>query len=161
MHQLFLELAKDLCARTHRLRTPFSRILASVRIASTSRTKLLRHVQHGRGVTWANGGESRSGLSDKPVEIEREVPSNGSFDPPVMTTILTEALQNSFSGLRQAMEWNRVLMRGALGFSVLRFWSFFRSVFRFLHRKTSVFRFWCMLRFAVFPFFSIWFSVFG
>ena len=54
MHQLFLELAKDLCARTHRLRTPFSRILASVRIASTSRTKLLRHVQHGRGVTWAN-----------------------------------------------------------------------------------------------------------
>ena len=54
-----------------------------------------------------------------------------------------------------------VLMRGALGFSVLQFWPFFRSVFRFLHRKTSVFRFWCLLRFAVFPFFSIWFSVFG
>ena len=42
--------------------------------------------------------------------------------------------------------------RGALGFSVLRFWPFFRSVFRFLHRKTSVFRFWCLLRFAVFHF---------
>ena len=70
------------------------------------------------------------------------------------------------------------LRRGALGFSVLRFWPFFRSVFRFLHRKTSVFRFWCMLRFAVLPFlafvfrfsakiqavfriwYPIWFSVF-
>ena len=50
-----------------------------------------------------NGGK-RSELSDQPVGIEREVPSNGSFDPTVMTTILTEALQNSFSGLRQAME---------------------------------------------------------
>ena len=39
-----------------------------------------------------NGGK-RSEFSDKPVEIEREVPSNGSFDPTVMTTILTEALQ--------------------------------------------------------------------
>ena len=33
------------------------------------------------------------------------------------------------------------LVRGALGFSVLRFWLFFRSVFRFLLQKTSVFRF--------------------
>ena len=40
--------------------------------------------------------------------------------------------------------------RGALGFSVLRFWLFFRSVFRF----------WWSLRFADFSFFSIWFSVF-
>ena len=47
--------------------------------------------------------------------------------------------------------------RGALGFSVLRFWPFFRSVFRFLHRKTSVFRFWCMLRFAVFSFLTFGF----
>ena len=50
--------------------------------------------------------------------------------------------------------------RGALGFSVLRFCLFFRSVFRFLLQKTSVFRFWWSLRFADFSFFSIWFSVF-
>ena len=37
-----------------------------------------------------------------------------------------------------------------MGFSVLRFWLFFRSVFRF----------WWSLRFADFSFFSIWFSVF-
>ena len=47
-----------------------------------------------------------------------------------------------------------------MGFSVLQFWLFFRSVFRFLCQKTSVFRFWCPLRFADFSFFSIWFSVF-
>ena len=52
------------------------------------------------------------------------------------------------------------LGRGTLGFSVLRFWLFFRSVFRFLYQKTSVFRFWCSLRFADFSFFSIRFSVF-
>ena len=51
--------------------------------------------------------------------------------------------------------------RGALGFSVLRFQLFFRSVFWFLCQKTSVFRFWCSLRFADIPFFSIWFSVFA
>ena len=51
-------------------------------------------------------------------------------------------------------------MRGALGFSVLRFWLFFRSVFWFLLQKTSVFRFWCSLRFADFSLFRIWFSVF-
>ena len=50
--------------------------------------------------------------------------------------------------------------RGALGFSVLRFWIFFWSVFRFLCQKTSVFRFSCSMRFADFSFFSIWFSVF-
>ena len=47
-----------------------------------------------------------------------------------------------------------------MGFSVLRFWLFFRSVFRFLLQKTSVFRFWWTLRFADFSFCSIWFSVF-
>ena len=48
--------------------------------------------------------------------------------------------------------------RGALGFSDIGilFW----SVFRFLCQKTSVFRFWCSMRFADFSFFSIWFSVF-
>ena len=49
---------------------------------------------------------------------------------------------------------------GALRFSVLRFWLFFRSVFRFSLQKTSVFWFWWSLRFADFSFFSIWFSVF-
>ena len=53
-----------------------------------------------------------------------------------------------------------MIRRGALGFSVLRFWLFFRSVFRFLLQKTSLFRFWWSLRFADFSFFSIWFSVF-
>ena len=42
------------------------------------------------------------------------------------------------------------------GFAVL---AIFRSVFRFLYRKTSVFRFCCSLRLADFPFFNIWFSV--
>ena len=49
---------------------------------------------------------------------------------------------------------------GTLGFSVLRFSLFFRSVFRFLCQKTSAFRFYCSLRFADFSFFRIWFSVF-
>ena len=42
------------------------------------------------------------------------------------------------------------------GFAVL---AIFRSVFRFLYPKTSVFRFWCSLRLADFPFLNIWFSV--
>ena len=45
---------------------------------------------------------------------------------------------------------NDTCKRGALGFSVLRFWLFFRSVFRF----------WWSLPFADFSFFSVWFSVF-
>ena len=40
-----------------------------------------------------------------------------------------------------------------------RFWLFFRSVFRFLCQKTSVFWFSCSLRFSDFSFFSIWFPV--
>ena len=52
-------------------------------------------------------------------------------------------------------------LRGALGFSVFRFWPFFRSVFRFLHPFPSVFRFLCLFRFAVLLCFSIRFSVFG
>ena len=42
-----------------------------------------------------------------------------------------------------------------------RFWPFFRPVFRFFHLETLVFRFLCVLRFRVFPYFSIWFLVFG
>ena len=41
-----------------------------------------------------------------------------------------------------------------------RFWIFFWSVFQFVCQKTSVFRFWCSMRFADFSFFSIWLSVF-
>ena len=40
-----------------------------------------------------------------------------------------------------------VVRRGTLGFSVLLFWQFFRSVFRFLCQKTSVFRFLCQKTF--------------
>ena len=50
-------------------------------------------------------------------------------------------------------------MRGTLGFSILRFWLFFRSVFGFCAKRLR-FRFWCSLRFAGFSFFSIWLSVF-
>ena len=47
---------------------------------------------------------------------------------------------------------------GALG--VLQLWLFLRSVFSvFVLKKTSVFRFWCYLRFANFLFLNIWFSV--
>ena len=53
-----------------------------------------------------------------------------------------------------------VVRRETLGFSVLQFWQFFRSVFRFLCQKTSVFRFWCSFRFVDFSFFSTRFSVF-
>ena len=37
------------------------------------------------------------------------------------------------------------------------FGRFLGRFIRFLHRKTSGFRFLCLLRFRVFPFFSIWF----
>ena len=50
---------------------------------------------------------------------------------------------------------------GHWDFRFLLFWLFSRSVFRFLCQNTSVFRFWCSLRFADFPYFSIWFSVFA
>ena len=52
-------------------------------------------------------------------------------------------------------------MRGALGFSVLRFWLFFWIGFSVFVPKNFGFQFWCSLRFADFPFFSIWFSVFA
>ena len=50
--------------------------------------------------------------------------------------------------------------RGALGFSVLRIWPIFDSVFRFSLLKNAVFRFWCLVRFAGFLQFNLWFSVF-
>ena len=51
------------------------------------------------------------------------------------------------------------LREGGIGFLVLRFWPFLDLFFRFLYPKTSVFRFWCSLRLADFPFLNIWFSV--
>ena len=48
-----------------------------------------------------------------------------------------------------------------MGFLVLWFWLFFRSVFLFLCQKTFIFWLWCLLQFADFPFSSIWFSVFA
>ena len=54
----------------------------------------------------------------------------------------------------------RACRKGTLGISVLRFWQFFRSVFRLLCQKTSVFWFWCSFRLGDFSFFSIRFSVF-
>ena len=50
---------------------------------------------------------------------------------------------------------------GAMGFLVLQFWLFFRSVFRFLCQKNFGFSVWCSLQFANTPFFNIWFPVFG
>ena len=53
-----------------------------------------------------------------------------------------------------------LIRRGALGFSVLRIWPIFDSVFRFSLLKIAVFRFWCLVRFAGFLKFNLWFSVF-
>ena len=47
-----------------------------------------------------------------------------------------------------------------MGFSVLRIWPIFGSVFRFSLLKIAVFRFWCFVRFADFLQFSLRFSVF-
>ena len=47
-----------------------------------------------------------------------------------------------------------------MGFSVLRIWPIFGSVFRFSHLKTAVFWFRCLGRFAGFLQFILWFSVF-
>ena len=52
------------------------------------------------------------------------------------------------------------LYEGALGFSVLRIWPILDSVFRFSLLKIAVFRFWCLVRFAGFLQFNLWFSVF-
>ena len=52
------------------------------------------------------------------------------------------------------------LWRGALGFSVLRIWPIFDSVFRFSLVIIAGLRFWCLVRFAGFLQFSFRFSVF-
>ena len=67
-----------------------------------------------------------------------------------MRGISSRILNNSCSSTRRA-----------LGFSVLRFWLFFRSVFRFLCQNNSFPRFWWSLWFVDFPLFCIWLSVFG
>ena len=47
-----------------------------------------------------------------------------------------------------------------MGFSVLRTWPIFGSVFQFLLLKIAVFRFWCLVQSEGFLQFSLWFSVF-
>ena len=77
------------------------------------------------------------------------------------TTALKGAVKcKGFCSQRAKAALALVVRRGTLAFSVLRFWQFFRSVFRFLCQNTSVFRFWCSFRFADFSLFSIRFSVF-
>ena len=51
------------------------------------------------------------------------------------------------------------LREGGIGFLVLRFWPFLDLFFGFCTQKLRFFRFWCLLRLADIPFFSIWFSV--
>ena len=51
------------------------------------------------------------------------------------------------------------LREGGIGFLVLRFWPFLDLFFGFCTQKLRFFRFWCSLRLADIPFFSIWFSV--
>ena len=46
-----------------------------------------------------------------------------------------------------------------MGFSVLRFWLFFRSILRFLCQKTSVFSVLVFIAVCGFSVVSIWFSV--
>ena len=54
-----------------------------------------------------------------------------------------------------------MLMRGAWGFSVFAVLAIFLDRFSvFVPKKIGFFRFWYSLRFADFPYFSIWFSVF-
>ena len=80
----------------------------------------------------------------------------------IVHLLFTHALfQIHFQG--SASFWSnfgtRYSEEGALGFSVLRFVPFFRSVFRFLYEKTSIFRFWRLLRFS--RLFCSGFLVFG
>ena len=81
--------------------------------------------------------------------------------------IRINSVQKNFYSLRQisfkVQNSSKLLLKeGASGFSVLRFWLFFRSVFQFFCvKKNSVFRFWRSLLFADLLFFSIWFSVFA
>ena len=56
--------------------------------------------------------------------------------------------------------YNYMEMSGAFGFSDLRIWPIFDSGFRFSLLKIAVFRFWCLVRFAGFLQFNLWFSVF-
>ena len=56
--------------------------------------------------------------------------------------------------------WEWAFYEGGIGIFGCAVLDIFWSVFRFLCQKTSVFRFWCSMRFADFSIFSIWFSVF-
>ena len=72
-----------------------------------------------------------------------------------------QALSNTFKlSVVQPVPIDQADRRGALGFSVLRIWPSFGSVFRFSQLTTAVFRFWGLPRFAGFLEFSLWYSVF-
>ena len=60
--------------------------------------------------------------------------------------------------------WRRfgiLMRRGGGGIGIFGFCYFLDRFFGFWAKKTSVFQFWCSLRFADFPFLGIWFSVFA
>ena len=60
-----------------------------------------------------------------------------------------------FAYSHNSLNWGR-----RWDFRLFGFGHFLGRFFRFLQWKTSVFRFCCPLWFSVFPFFTIWFSVF-
>ena len=51
--------------------------------------------------------------------------------------------------------WHLALQRGGVG--IFGFGQFLARLFQFLHLKTAVFWFWCLLQFAGFLQFSLWF----
>ena len=83
---------------------------------------------------------------------------NRTSDLRVLRSNATETPQWARSISKSRWYASCILLKGALGFSGLRFWLFFLSVFR---SKTSIFRFCCPCGLRIFRFFSIWFSVFA
>ena len=57
--------------------------------------------------------------------------------------------------------WESHIGEGHWGFRFCGFGYFLDRFFGFCAKKTSVSRFWCLLQFADFPVFRIWFSVFA
>ena len=83
---------------------------------------------------------------------------NRTSDLRVLRSDATETPQWARSISKSIWYASCILLKGALGFSGLRFWQFFLSVFR---SKTSIFRFWCPCGLRIFRFLAFWFSVFA
>ena len=67
-----------------------------------------------------------------------------------------------YSSLLHMTSLQEITKEGGIGiFGFCGFGYFFGWFFGFWAKKTSVFQFWCSLRFADFPFLGIWFSVFA